>query len=96
MPHNPLGPIATAATGHLCVAIPNVAWMEIRLSPAEDPGFYDRTMFPAQHVIDGPRLMVSDAPGLGIEVDEERVAAADRRPWDPPALRRRDGSVQNW
>lgn len=96
MPHNPLGPICTAATGHLCIAAPNVAWMEIRRSPTEDPGFYDDAIFPVQQVIDGPRLVVSDAPGLGIDVDEDRLVAADQGRWEPPALRRRDGSVQNW
>ncbi len=96
MPHNPLGPICTAATGHLCSAVPNVAWMEIRQSPTEDPGFYDRDLFPVQQVIDGARLIVSDAPGLGIEVDEARLESAAGGGWQAPQLHRRDGSVQNW
>ena len=28
MPHNPLGPISTAAAVHLCTAIPNFALLE--------------------------------------------------------------------
>ncbi len=96
MPHNPLGPIATAATGHLCMAVPNVAWMEIRESPTEDLGTYDRDLFPVQQVIDGARLIVSDAPGLGVEIDEARLEAATAGPWQLPQLHRRDGSVQNW
>ena len=95
MPHHPLGPICTAATGHLATAIPNLAWMEIRRSPTEDLGFYDDALFPVQPEQDGPRLLITDAPGLGVEVDESRLSAAAPR-WNAPQLRRRDGSVQNW
>lgn len=30
MPHNPLGPVCTAACVHLGAAVPNFAWMEVR------------------------------------------------------------------
>jgi galactonate dehydratase len=96
MPHNPLGPICTAATGHLCTAVPNVSWMEIRRSATEDLGFYDRELFPVQVTLDGPRLILSDAPGLGVEVDESRLEAVVAGHWHPQQLHRRDGSVQNW
>jgi len=96
MPHNPLGPICTAATGHLCTAVPNLAWMEIRQSATEDLGFYDRDLFPVQQTLDGPRLVISDAPGLGVEVDESKLEAAVAGHWNPQQLHRRDGSVQNW
>jgi hypothetical protein len=33
MPHNPLGPVCTAACVHLGAAVPNFAWMEVH-SPA--------------------------------------------------------------
>ncbi|HLN12778.1 MAG TPA: mandelate racemase/muconate lactonizing enzyme family protein, partial [bacterium] len=33
MPHNPLGPVCTAATVHLAAAIPNFAWLECRETP---------------------------------------------------------------
>jgi len=96
MPHNPLGPICTAATGHLCTAVPNVAYMEIRRSSTENLGFYDPDLFPLQVTLDGPRLILSDAPGLGIEVDESRLEAMAAGHWHPQQLHRRDGSVQNW
>jgi len=95
MPHNPLGPIASAATAHLCIATPNVAWMEIRDSPTEDSGFYDQRLFPVQARQDGPRLYVQEMPGLGVEVDE-RAVQVPAAPWGPPQLHRADGSVQNW
>ncbi len=33
MPHNPLGPICTAATLHFAAAVPNFSWLETRASP---------------------------------------------------------------
>lgn len=96
MPHNPLGPIGTAATAHLCTAVPNLSWMEIRRSVTENLGFYDRALFPVQAAIDGPRLTLSDAPGLGVEVDESMLESAVAGSWNPQQLHRRDGSVQNW
>jgi len=35
MPHNPLGPICTAATVHFGAAVPNFAWLETRAAPTE-------------------------------------------------------------
>ena len=35
MPHNPLGPICTAATIHFAAAVANFAWLETRASPGE-------------------------------------------------------------
>jgi galactonate dehydratase len=95
MPHHPLGPICSAATAHLFLAVPNLAWMEWRRSPTEDLGFYDERLFPVQPRQDGPRLFVQDAPGLGVEVDESAVAQRAAA-WNPPQLHRADGSVQNW
>ena len=35
MPHNPLGPICTAATVHFAAAVPNFSWLETRAAPGE-------------------------------------------------------------
>ena len=96
MPHNPLGPICNAATAHLAAAVPNVSWLEVRESPAEASNFYDRDLFPVQPVLDGPRLIVPDTPGLGVEFDETAATKSPYRPHDFPHLRRRDGSHTNW
>jgi galactonate dehydratase len=96
MPHNPLGPICTAATVHLAAAVPNFAWLEVRSSPTEAGQFYDPDWFPVQAQQDGARYIVPDAPGLGVEFNEERAKAAEFRYWEAPHLRRRDGSYTNW
>jgi galactonate dehydratase len=97
MPHNPLGPICTAASVHLGAAVANFSWLECRASPAEtDLGFDDREVFPVQVQRDGAMYVVPDTPGLGVEVDEARLVRDSFRYWEAPHLRRRDGSVTNW
>ncbi|WJS05608.1 mandelate racemase/muconate lactonizing enzyme family protein [Roseibium aggregatum] len=96
MPHNPLGPICTAATVHMSAAVPNFSWLETRQSPVEDLGFHDPEIFPVQVELLGPVYPVPDTPGLGVEVDE--TAITNQRPVhvEAPHLRRSDGSVTNW
>lgn len=97
MPHNPLGPICTAATIHFSAAVANFAWLETRCSPAESYLGTDGTLlFTAQPVLDGAVYQVEDVPGLGIEVDEDLIKDQSFKFWEPPHLSRRDGSVTNW
>jgi len=96
MPHNPLGPICTAATIHLAAAIPNFAWLEVRTSPTEQLGFDNSELFPVQPRLEGNRFPVSDRPGLGVEFDETKAAQQEFRFWEAPHLHRRDGSYTNW
>jgi galactonate dehydratase len=97
MPHNPLGPICTAATVHLSAAVANFSWLEVRTTPTEAHlGFDNSAYFPTQIRLDGAEYVVPDGPGLGVEVDEARVKAESFRFWEAPHLRRRDGSFTNW
>ena len=97
MPHNPLGPICTAATVHFAAAVPNFAWAETRSSPAETHlGFDSRDFFPEQILLDGADYPVPDRPGLGVTVDEARIKREAFRFWEAPHLHRRDGSYTNW
>jgi galactonate dehydratase len=96
MPHNPLGAICTAATVHLAAAVTNFAWMESRTSPTENLGFNDPAYFPTQIQQDGPRLIVPDSPGLGVEFDETRATSQQFTIEPTFHLRRRDGSITNW
>ena len=96
MPHNPLGPVCTAATVHLSAAVPNFAWLEARVSPTEQLSAHDEELFPVQLQMEGDRYLVPDGPGLGIDVDEQRLADQQFKFWEAPHLRRRDGSFTNW
>lgn len=97
MPHNPLGPVCTAATVHLAAAVPNFAWLECRATPSEQHlGFDDPAVFPVQIRLEGAHYPVPTGPGLGVEVDEAALQREPFRFWEPPHLRRRDGSFTNW
>lgn len=96
MPHNPLGPVCTAATAHLAAAVPNFSWAETRQSPVEALGFHDPELFPVQVELDGPVYVVPDGPGLGVEVDEALIRSRSAPPAEGPHLQRPDGSVTNW
>ncbi len=96
MPHNPLGPICTAATVHLAAAVPNFFALEVRYSPTENLHFYDEAIFPVQLKLEGTRFRVPDGPGLGVEFNEKDFAGQPFKFWEAPKLYRSDGSVQNW
>jgi galactonate dehydratase len=91
MPHNPLGPISTAANIHLAAAVPNYAWLEER-----SPEFaFSMDLFPAQPKLAGNRHIVPTGPGLGVEFNEQ-MAKERFKFWEAPHLHRRDGSYTNW
>ncbi|MDB5530048.1 MAG: Galactonate dehydratase [Devosia sp.] len=97
MPHNPLGPICTAATVHFGAAVANFSWLETRASPGEKyHGFDNADIFTTQPVLNGAVYEVSELPGLGVEVNEELVKKQSFKFWEAPHLRRTDGSVTNW
>ncbi len=102
MPHNPLGPVCTAATIHLAAAVPNFAWLEVRVTQTENlyygqSGANDAEMlFPVQPLLEGTSFPVPSAPGLGIEIDEKLAQSQAWKFWEAPHWRRRDGSVTNW
>jgi galactonate dehydratase len=93
MPHNPLGPISTAANIHLAAAAPNYAWLEDR---STESGFhFDPKMFPVQPKREGNWYRVPTTPGLGVEFNEE-AAKEPFKFWEAPHLKRLDGSYTNW
>jgi galactonate dehydratase len=97
MPHNPLGPVCTAATVHFAAAVGNFSWLECRATPAESHlGFDDTEIFPAQVKLENAHYIVPTNPGLGVEVDETRLAREAFKFWEAPHLGRRDGSFTNW
>jgi galactonate dehydratase len=91
MPHNPLGPISTAANLHLAAAVPNYAWLEDM--SIEFP--FSPDMFPGRPGLKGNQYPLPSGPGLGVEFNED-YAEEQFRFWEAPHLRRRDGSYTNW
>jgi galactonate dehydratase len=93
MPHNPLGPVTTAATIHLAAAIPNFAQLEYqhRLAAAYPPD-----LFPVMPALDGDCFPLPTTAGLGVEFNPEAVADYAFERWEAPHWKRRDGSYTNW
>lgn len=102
MPHNPLGPVCTAATIHLAAAVPNFAWLEVRATQSENL-YYGKSgvndadlLFPQQPRLVGNTFPVPTAPGLGIEMDLKLAEGQEWKFWEAPHNVRSDGSVTNW
>ncbi len=73
-PHNPQGPISTAAAAHLGLATPNFLILEY---VRQDP-FRDQAMSQSW-VVDGGCLYVPDEPGLGVELNEKALLESPMR-----------------
>ena len=96
MPHNPLGPICTAASIHLGAVVPNFSWLEYNRSRFRPQSALEHDLFPVQPALSGTAFAINDSPGIGIEVDESLLRSDRFQHWNPPQLRRSDGSVTNW
>ena len=92
IPHNPLSPVSTAACVQLDACIPNFALQEYT-GESDSP---KRGMVKKPLVLKDGYLEVPDAPGLGIELDDEALARLKLREVVPVSPMGRDGSVQDW
>jgi galactonate dehydratase len=99
-PHCPLGPVALAA----CLQVDLVAHNAV-LQEQSMGIHYNRGAELLDYVINKDDFRIEDGciralpgPGLGVEVDEERVIHASRNPpdWHNPVWRHADGSVAEW
>ena len=93
VPHNPLGPVSTAACVALCMASTNVGVQEM----PRRPGSYATDLFPKQIEWEDGYAWCPDEPGMGVDFNEELALdrIVDPTGW-PPQLRRNDGSFTNW
>jgi galactonate dehydratase len=92
IPHNPLGPIATAAAVHLCIATSNFSMLEFNWTARERAdGLFLGTM-----KLEKDSYPLPTDFGLGITIDEDMLNQYPFRAWEPPHWRRKDGSFTNW
>lgn len=91
-PHNPLGPVSTAACLHLDLATANFGVQEL----PRVPGSVFPEVFPIQAPYADGHLLPPERPGLGVEFDEEAAAHFPYRECVPPRLHRADGAFTNW
>jgi galactonate dehydratase len=91
-PHNPNGPIATAAAIHFALATPN--WL-IQEMITSDVGWRDDVVQGAVHAEQG-FVGIPSGPGLGIEVDETEAAKHPARQEAEQRYFHPDGAVADW
>jgi galactonate dehydratase len=96
MPHNPLGPICTAASIHLGAVVPNFSWLEFNRSEFRPAPAIEADLFPLAPRLTGTAFEIPTTPGIGIEVNEKLLRSEQLRLWNPPMLKRLDGSHTNW
>jgi galactonate dehydratase len=99
-PHCPLGPVALAA----CLQVDFVAWNAVLQEQSmgihynQGAELLDYVLNKDDFRIDGGYIGAPTRPGLGVDVDEDRVVHAARHApdWHNPAWRHADGSVAEW
>ena len=99
-PHCPLGPIALAASLQLDACTPNAIIQEQSLGIHYNEGsdLLDYLKDPAVFAYERGYVAVPGGPGLGIEIDEEKVreAAKTGHDWRNPVWHNEDGTVAEW
>lgn len=85
-------PLCMAAHHHLNAWAPNFGIQEYLVldTPACD------ALFPTDHKLDRGLLYVSDAPGLGVDFDEQEAARYEYKPGSHPIVRLEDGTLWNY
>jgi galactonate dehydratase len=91
-PHNPLGPVATAAALQVAASVPNFAVLEMKV---DDVPWRNQLLTRPLLPVEG-YFPIPDGPGLGIEVDWDVVRAHPYQAQDLPRARNEDGSVAIW
>lgn len=85
-PHNPSGPVANAATLQLAACIPNFHVLE---TMATDVTYRGEVCREAVGFANG-MMSIPDAPGLGVDINEEAIA---EHPYEPRDLRHYTGKL---
>ncbi|HEY8026898.1 MAG TPA: galactonate dehydratase [Burkholderiaceae bacterium] len=99
-PHCPLGPIALAACLHVDFVSHNAVLQEqsMGIHYNREADLLDYLRNPEDFRITDGYIGPLTKPGLGVEIDEERVIEASRNAgdWSNPVWRHADGSVAEW
>lgn len=99
-PHCPLGPIALASCLQLDGCTPNVFIQEQSLGMHYNvrSDLLDYLRDPSVFSYENGFVIIPQKPGLGIEINEDKVKEADREGhnWKNPLWRNEDGTVAEW
>src|SRR5579859_4826203 len=69
-PHNVCGPLGTMASAHVCASVPNFQILEWHWV---DRPHWHELVTPEQPVIQDGHVVLTDKPGIGLEIDEDAV-----------------------
>ena len=91
--HGPgdIGPIAHAANVHLDLGVPNFGVQEMVFFPEQV-----QEVIPGAPDLRDGYLTVTDAPGLGTDINEDSPPKYPYQRAYLPTTRRADGSVHDW
>ena len=99
-PHCPLGPVALAACLHVDFVSYNAVLQEQSMGIHYNKGgeLLDYVLNKEDFRIENGYIEPLPKPGLGVEIDEQRVLEASRNApdWSNPLWRHPDGSVAEW
>jgi len=111
-PHCPLGPIALAACMQVAICAPNfviqeMSWkMHYNVTSEDDPAaeadLHTYMANPEVFSVKEGYVAALQGPGIGVEIDEERVRRASENyvhkgsPWRNPVWRGEDGGLREW
>ena len=68
-PHNPSGPVSTAASVQVCAGMKNVNYLELQYG---EVGWRSEVVVPVERFVNGT-IEVSDRPGLCIALNEDVI-----------------------
>ncbi|MDH5019944.1 galactonate dehydratase [Halobacterium rubrum] len=97
-PHCPLGPVALAACVQVDAVAPNALIQEqsLDIHYNETSDVLDYLEDPSVFDYEDGHVDLPEGPGLGVEVDEDALAAAEDPDWHNPVWRHEDGGVAEW
>lgn len=90
--HNPLGPVCTAVSLHLDLACDNAGPQEVLFPPATTLP----DVFECAFKMDGMKLTVPTAPGIGVTFNREAAKQYPAEMTEPPHFHRPDGSFTDY
>ena len=70
-PHNPSGPVSTAASVHVCAGMKNVNYLELQYG---EVSWRPDALVPPERFTDG-FIQVPERPGFGVELNENLIRA---------------------
>jgi galactonate dehydratase len=68
-PHNPSGPVSTAASVQVCAGMKNVNYLELQYG---EVGWRADVVVPPERFVDGT-IEIADRPGLGVSLNDETI-----------------------